>query len=171
MGKIHKALEKSKKEHQKKSKSGSSSFFNNGTVQKDGPGHGAAEQKHSSALSTPVSSEVNLGTIHELLHDPLEPGASHSRVKNDIIQKNIQDTSAPSKAPTGAFTDSEKPNRLAKSHEKKPGTDPRFSKDENRQVTKNSKLLQDTRNHINADTTPIGPLPQNTNESIKNPQN
>ena len=166
MGKIHKALEKSKKEHQGKSKSGSSSFFNSGIVQKDGPGHGASEQKHSPALSTPVSSEVNLGTIHELLHDPVEPGASHSRLKNDI--KNIQDTSELSKAPTDAFTDSEKSNRLAKSHEKKPGTDPRFSKDENRQVTKNNKLLQDTRNHINADPTPIGPLPQNTNESIKN---
>ena len=171
MGKIHKALEKSKKEHQGKSKSGSSSFFNNETVQKDGPGHGASEQKHSPALSTPVSSEVDLGTIHELLHDPLEPGASHSRLKNDIILKNIQDTSAHSKAPAVAFTDSEKSNRLAKSHEKKPGTDPRFSKDENRQVTKNNKLLQDTRNHINAEPTSIDPLLQNTNESIKNSQN
>ena len=109
-------------------------------------------------MSTPVSSEVNLGTIHELLHDPLEPGASHSRVKNDIILKNIQDTSAPSKAPTVAFTDSEKPKRLAKSYEEKPDTDPRFSKDENRQVTKNNKLLQDTRNHINADPTSIEPI-------------
>jgi len=171
MGKIHKALEKSKKEHQGKSKSGSSSFLNNGTVQtvkKDGPGHGAAEQKNSPALSTPVSSEVNLGTIHELLHDPLEPGASHSRVKNDIILKNVQDTSAHSKAPTVAFTDSEKPKRLAKSYEEKPDTDPRFSKDENRQVTKNNKLLQDTRNHINAEPTSIDPLLQNPNESIKN---
>ena len=119
-------------------------------------------------MSAPVSSEVNLGTIHELLHDPLEPGASQSRVKNDIILKNVQDASAPSKAPTVTFTDSEKPKRLAKSYEEKPDTDPRFSKDENCQVTQNKKHLQDTRNHVNADTTPIGPLPQNANESIKN---
>jgi capsular exopolysaccharide synthesis family protein len=168
MGKIHKALEKSRKEHQGKSRSGSSSSFNNRTVQKDGPGYGATEQKHSPALSTPVSSKVNLGEIHELLHDPLEPGVSRSREKNDKILKNVQDTSAPIKAPTVAFTDSERPNRLAKSYEEKPETDPRFSKDENHQVTRKSKLLQESRNHINADPTPLGPPPQNTNESLEN---
>lgn len=167
MGKIHKALEKSKKERQVKSKLSSSSFSNNGIVQNDGSGHGAPEQKHNPALSKPVSSDLNLRTIHELLHDPLAPEVPHSPVKNDVIPNNIKNTSAPGKAPKVAYTDSEKPNRLAKSYEEKPSTDSKFIREQNRQVTKNNKLFQENRKHINADPALNGPLLQNPNESIK----
>jgi len=167
MGKIHKALEKSKNERQEKSKLSSSPLSNNETAQNKGPGHGVTDQQHNQALSEPVSSGLNLGTIHELLHDPLEPGVSDSREKNDKILKNIQDTSAQSKSQTVAYTDSEKANRLDKSYEEKTSTDSKFSREENRQVTKNNKLFQENRNHFNAAPTLNGPFTQNPNETIK----
>ena len=167
MGKIHKALEKSKNEHQEKSRLSSSPLSNNGTAQNKGSGHGVTEQKHHPASSKPVSSGLNLGTIHELLHDPLAPGVPHSPVKNDMILNDSQDTSEQSKTQTVAYTDSEKAKRLDKSYEETPSTVSKFGKEENRQVTKNNKLIQENRNHINAAPTLNDPLKQNLNETIK----
>lgn len=168
MGKIYKALEKSKKEHQGKSKVDAASVFINEKIQKDASGQDVTEQKGGPGLSLPVSSDFNLGTIHELLHDPLISEAPHPRGKKDTILKDIEDASASVITPTDVHTGSEQKSRLGMNFEEKSETDPVFRQEENRRVPKDNKFLQDTRNHINADPAPIDPLPPKSNETIRN---
>jgi protein-tyrosine kinase len=168
MGKIYKALEKSKKELKEKSKVGASSLFMNRKIQKDAFGQDVTEQKGGPASSSPVSSDFNLGTVQEVLHDPLKAEAPHLHVKSDTTLKDLQDAAAAVRAPTVVYTGSEPTSKLAKNFEENSGNDIELSKEENHRLTKDNKFLQGTRNHINADPAPIDPLPLKSGESIKN---
>ena len=69
MGKIHKALEKSKKERQDKSKSSSSATLGTKISPKESTSQLTRGRELGPAAPVPASQGLDLGTIHELLHE------------------------------------------------------------------------------------------------------
>jgi len=103
MGKIHKALEKSKKERQDKSKSSSPATLGTKMAPKEGPGRLTGGRERDPAASVPASQGLDLGSIHELLHESGDTGVPKNRDKNDTVSKEIADAAASGKAPFAAL--------------------------------------------------------------------
>ena len=147
MGKIHKALEKSVRERQDKSKSGSLASFGTRISAKEGAGGG----KPDPAASAPVSQGPDLGTIHELLHESADAGFPKLSDKNDPTSKEINDAPAAKKAPFVSLPTAEKPKLSVNRIEKIITADLEFDKKDGLQKTSDTNVAQDTQNVIPAD--------------------
>ena len=99
MGKIHKALEKSKKEGHSKSKSASFATGGARNYPDDRPSPESVEKKLRFASSRQSSQEFDLGTIHEILHDSAESDEANLIQNKGEIQKEIQDAPVLNKTP------------------------------------------------------------------------
>jgi protein-tyrosine kinase len=152
MGKIHKALEKSKKEHRSKTKSGSLATGGPGTPPDGGIRPEAGERKASPAASRPNSQKFDLGTIHdELLHDPAESGASNFIENQNQFQKENKDTSVRKKSPSVSIPTVE-PHELKT---KKNEDDFESSKIESVQKSIDTKDTLDQKKNISVDARSI----------------
>ena len=100
MGKIHKALEKSKKERQDKSKSSSFATLGTKISPKESTSKPTGGRELGPAAPVPASQGLDLGTIHELLHESVETGAPKLNDKNKTPSKDIHNASVPKKAPS-----------------------------------------------------------------------
>jgi len=126
MGKIHKALEKSKKERQDKSKSASFATLDTKIFPKESTSQLTGGRERDPAVSVPASQELDLGTIHELLHESGDTGVPKNRNKNDTVPKEIQDAPASGKAPIVALPAEENPKLSVIRNDETIPADPEF---------------------------------------------
>ncbi|MFZ1200148.1 MAG: CpsD/CapB family tyrosine-protein kinase, partial [Desulfobacterales bacterium] len=111
MGKIHKALEKSKKEKNGRTKPGPSAPYADDSARNEVLDRGATDPGDGFDEVAPGSPEFNLGTIHELLQDPVEPGSAGSSEKSDSVVKGKGDRPASDRTPTAAPEGRRPPDR------------------------------------------------------------
>jgi protein-tyrosine kinase len=116
MGKIFKALEKSRKEHKGESKS--SSYSSRGALQRDKLKLSADEKNRRSDSTKPASSKLDLGSIHELLNDSPESGATKLNEIDNINRADSRNVSASQKIPKDSATGWAKSKQLPQDVEK-----------------------------------------------------
>lgn len=146
MGKIHKALEKSKKERQDKSKSSSPETFGKKSI-----GQGANGREHDPAAPVPASQGLDLGTIHELLHESEDAGVLKSREKNSTFLKEINNAPVSRMAPSVSLPAEENPELSFKRNEEAITADLEFGRKNSRRKTTEAKVAQDTQDFNPAD--------------------
>ena len=95
MGKIHKALEKSKREHQRKSKLVSSSVFGAEKPRKEIIEQNQRETKSDPPVTAPVSQAGDLTSIHTLLNDSVESVAPEMDDKDESGRNSTGTISIP----------------------------------------------------------------------------
>jgi len=155
MGKIHKALEKSKKERQDQSNSSTLATLRNKISPKESTSQLTGGRKRDPAASVPASQELDLGTIHELLHESGDTGVPKSRYKNDTVSKENQDAPASGKASFAALPAEENPKLSVIRYEETILTDPEYGKKDGLRKTIEAKTTQDPQNGISADAPSI----------------
>ena len=151
MGKIHKALEKSKKERQDKSKSSSFATLGAKISPKESTSKSTGGRELGPAAPVPASQGLNLGTIHELLHESGDAGVPKKRDKNDTFSKEIHDAPASGKAPFVSLPAEESPKLSVIRNEETITADLEFGKKDSFRKTIEAKVSQDTQNFISAD--------------------
>ena len=163
MGKIHKALEKSKKEHRGKTKSGSFATGGPGIPPDGGIRPEAGERKATPAASRPNSQKFGLGTIHDKqLHDPAESGALNFIENKNEFQQEIKDTSVRNKS----LSDSIPPVEPHELKIKKNEDDFESSKIESLQKSIDTKNTLDQKEIISVDARSIKTEPPVSGEKI-----
>jgi len=166
MGKIHKALEKSKKERQDKSKSASFATLDTKIFPKESTSQLTGGRERDPAVSVPASQELDLGTIHELLHESGDTGVPKNRNKNDTVPKEIQDAPASGKAPIVALPAEENPKLSVIRNDETIPADPEFKEKDSLRKTIEAKDTQDPQDVISADDPSIKTrLPGSTEKS------
>ena len=151
MGKIHKALEKSKRESQDKSKSSSSATLGTKIFPKKSISQEAGGREFSPAAPVPASQGLDLGTIHELLHESADAGVPKNRDKNDTFSKEIHDAPASKKAPVVSLPTEENPKLSVKRNKETITADLESGKKDSLRKTIEAKIGKDTQNLIPAD--------------------
>ena len=151
MGKIHKALEKSKKERQDKSKSSSSATLGTKISPKESTSQLTRGRELGPAAPVPASQGLDLGTIHELLHESGDTGVQKNRDKNDTFSKEIHDAPASGKAPFVSLPAEESTKLAVIKNEETITADLEFEKKDSFRKTTEAKVTQDTQNFIPAD--------------------
>lgn len=137
MGKIHKALEKSKKEKSGRPGAGSSALHpddggRSEVLDRDLTDHGDGVEH-----SAPGSPEFDLGTIHELLQDPLESGSAGPGEKSEPV-KTGEDPSAADWTPTAAPEGRRPPDRSLAAANGKPVSGVEVAGSQNRRTPKDN---------------------------------
>ena len=166
MGKIFKALEKSRKEHQVKSKSSSYSFRK--APQKDILERSADEKNRRSDSTQSASSKLDLGSIHELLNDSLESGATKLNEINNIYREDPQKSSASHKMPSESTTGFPKSKKLPQDVDKGPVIHAESVVEPGDEKPTDSKMRADDRTYLHTlKSQPIDNLPE-ADEKIEN---
>jgi protein-tyrosine kinase len=166
MGKIHKALEKSKKERQDKSKSSSFATLGTKISPKESTSQLTGGRERDPAASFPASQGLDLGTIHELLHESGDTGVPKNRDKNDTVSNEIQDAPASGKAPFAALPAEENSKLSVIRNEETIIADPEFGKKDDLRKTIEAQDIQDPQNVILPDAPSIKTsLPGSTEKS------
>ncbi|MFZ0134014.1 MAG: polysaccharide biosynthesis tyrosine autokinase [Desulfobacterales bacterium] len=163
MGKIHKALEKSKKEKSGRPGSGSSALYaddggRNEVLDRDVTDH--RDGLGDSASGTP---EFDLGTIHELLQDPLESGSAGSSEKSHPGKPRGEDMPAHDPTPTAAPASRRPPDRSAMIVNGKPVIEVDVAGSQGRRTPKEDARESLSRGQVNGNPAlvdPWGPRPE-----------
>ena len=151
MGKIHKALEKSKRESQDKSKSSSSATLGTKIFPKKSINQEAGGREFGPAEPAPASQGLDLGTIHELLHESADAGVPKDRDKNDTFSKESHDAPASRRAPFVSLPTEENPKLSVKRNKETITADLESGKTDSLRKTIEAKIAKDTQNFIPAD--------------------
>lgn len=151
MGKIHKALEKSNRERKEKPKSKSDSLktIDTGLSPRDITGQSVGERSVGPPASVPVSQGLDLGTIHEILHESVEAGAPKLNDKNKTPFKDIHTASVPQKAPSVSSQTLETPP-LSVKYEEAITSDLETDPKDSLQKTSDENIAPDTHDFIQA---------------------
>ncbi|MFZ0612942.1 MAG: polysaccharide biosynthesis tyrosine autokinase [Desulfobacterales bacterium] len=151
MGKIHKALEKSKKENQGRAKTGLSSPYADDSGRTEVLDRNVTDPEDGFDDSAPGSPEFNLGTIHELLRDPLTSVSAGPGEKSDPVKKGEGDMAAPDRAPTAAPEGGGPPDRFGTAVNGKPAIEVEAAKGEDRRPPKGDDRVPPPRSQVNGD--------------------
>ena len=151
MGKIHKALEKSKKERQDKSKSSTLATLGTKNSPKEGISESTSGREFGPDAPVPASQGLDLRTIHELLHESADDGVPKNRDKNDAFSKEIQDAPPSKKAPFVSLSAEKIPKLSVKKNEETFTADLEFGKKSSLRKTREAKEAQDRQNVISDD--------------------
>ena len=148
MGKIYKALEKSKKDRQDKSKLSSSATFGTRISPKESSIQGTSERELGPAEPVQVSQGFDLGTIHELLHESGKAGDPKLSSNNNTATKEIYDTGALKKATSVSSPATKNLKSSVARNEKTISGDFGFGEKDNLKNTSHAKGAQDTQNFL-----------------------
>jgi protein-tyrosine kinase len=151
MGKIHKALEKSKKERQDQSKSSSLATLGTKISPKESTSQLTDVRELDPAASVPASKGLDLGTIHELLHESGDTRVTKNRDNNDTFSKEIHHAPASGKATFVTLPAAENPKLSITRNEGTITADLEFGKKDSLRKTIEAEEAQDTQNVISAD--------------------
>ncbi|MFZ0727722.1 MAG: CpsD/CapB family tyrosine-protein kinase, partial [Desulfobacterales bacterium] len=161
MGKIHKALEKSKKEKNGRTRLGSSAPYADDSARNEVLDRDVTDPGDGFDESAPGFPEFNLGTIHELLQDPLEP--ADSREKSDPVRKGRGDTPAPDRTPTAAAESRRLLDRVGTVVNGKPVIEVEVATSEDPRLPKSDDRGLPPRSQVNGDPAFIDPWVHNSN--------
>ena len=155
MGKIHKALEKSRRERQVKSKSGSLATFGNKISPEKSPNKETEGRKLGPTEPVQVSQGLDLGTIHELLHESGKTGVPKFSDKNDTAPKDIPDAAALKKSGSDNSPTTANPKSSVERIEKTITDDFKSGGIDNHKNPSNAKGTQDTQNFLSNNDAPV----------------
>ena len=166
MGKIFKALEKSKKEPKVKPKSSSYSFRK--APPKDILEWSADEKNRRSDSTKSASSKLDLGSIHELLNDSLESGATKHNEKNNIYREDLPKSLASHKMGSESMAGYPKSKKLPQDVYKGPAIHTESLVEPGDEKPTDSKMRADDQAYLHTlKSQPIDNLPE-SGEKIEN---
>jgi hypothetical protein len=103
------------------------------------------------AAPAPATRGLDLGTIHELLHESTDAGVPRTRDKNDSFPKGIPDAQNSRKAPLVPLPAAEPPKLSVKSNEETIKADLDFRKKDSLRMTREARGEQDIQHLVPTD--------------------